>query len=157
MTSKNRGYKVEWLASSKPSPIHYIDRELLSNFTCVLGKGAFGTVELRHFHGYLVAVKKFNQTTCSKSDVLKEASIMAELSHNNLPFLFGICVEKRPFYLVSQFCEIGGNSLTVRDAQQKQECSAFPWFNLMLHSAGALEYMHDAGFCSMTLKVTIFC
>ena len=132
--------------------LHQVNRSLLSKFRKddYLGKGTFGCVELRRFDGYYVAVKEYEHS--SKDDVIKEAEIMSRMSHNNLPYLFGICTEDKPYCLVLQFCGIGGNSLTIYDALGKSECSNFPWLQLMFESADALEYLHSLGFLHNDIK-----
>ncbi len=117
-----------------------------------MGKGTFGTVELCTFRGYSVAVKKFRENYTSKEDVIREATMMSKLSHQNLPYLFGICTESTPFYLVSWFCGIDGQSFTVCDALGRETSHSLPWFQLMEESSIALQYMHDSGYLHNDVK-----
>ena len=121
--------------------LHEINPALLSQFKSdsFLGKGTFGTVEIRKFHWYCVAVKKFKTDQSSKQDVLREATIMSRLSHQHLPYLFGICSTSTPYCLVSRFCGIEGEAVTVLDALRKESSAKLPWFSLM-HRSG---YLHN--------------
>ena len=134
--------------------LHEINPALLSQFKSdsFLGKGTFGTVEIRKFHGYCVAVKKFKTDHSSKQDVLREATIMSRLSHQHLPYLFGICSTSTPYCLVSRFCGIEGEAVTVLDALRKESSAKLPWFSLMRESASALEYMHRSGYLHNDVK-----
>ena len=96
------------LCQQKTIPVlHQVNRSLLSKFRKddYLGKATFGCVKLRRFHGYYVAVKEYKHS--SKDDVIKETEIMSRMSHNNLPYLFGICTEKNHIVLFYNFVELG--------------------------------------------------
>ena len=55
-----------------------------------------------------VAVKQFNQHLSSKFDVTKEALLLKQLDHPCFPFVNGISVERKPYLLVLQFCNVEG-------------------------------------------------
>ena len=153
--SDNQKKRLKVKSTTEASPLlHEIDPQLLlkSKSDSYLGKGSFGTVELHHFHGYCVAVKQFDVKSSSKQDVVKEASIMAKLCHNNLPYLFGVCTKVEPYCIVSRFCEIGGKSFTILNALGDHECSTLPWFNLMQQASSALHYLHKAGYLHNDIK-----
>jgi hypothetical protein len=126
----NAGKHAGNSSSGNGVALHQIDPVLLSQFKSdsFLGKGTFGTVELHKFHGYCVPGKKFKSNYSSKQAVLREATIMSRLSHQNLPYLFGICTESTPYCIVSRFCGIEGESVTVHDALTKESSATLPWF-----------------------------
>lgn len=144
--------KVNSSQSDSKLELHEINPALLSEFKSdsFLGKGTFGTVEIRKLHGYCVAVQKFKTDKSSKEDVIREATIMSRLSHQHLPYLFGICSNSTPYCLVSRFCGIEGEALTVLDALGKESSAGLPWFALMRESASALDYMHKPAICTTT-------
>ena len=116
--------------------LHEINPALLSQFKSdsFLGKGTFGTVEIR------------------KQDVLREAKIMSRLSHKYLPYLFGICSTLTAYCLVSHFCGIEREPVTILDALRKESSAKLPWFSLMRESASALEYKHRSGYLHNDVK-----
>jgi serine/threonine protein kinase len=134
--------------------LHEIDPLLISKFkeNSFLGKGTFGTVDLSEFQGYPVAVKHFKPRYSSKEDVIREATIMSKLSHKNLPYLFGVCTKVAPYSLVSRFCGIEGQSVTVHDALAREDNSSLPWTTLMEESCSALSYLHNAGYLHNDIK-----
>ena len=60
------------------------------------------------YRGIPVAVKQFLPRTVVQ-DVVNEAEILLQLSHPNLPYLFGVCVTKKPYLIVTQFEGIQGD------------------------------------------------
>ena len=74
------------VARDKGSEILKIDPSLLEEVEGAgeLGKGKFGTVQLKKFRSSPVAVKHFNPSTSAK-DVEKEASYLSKCCHINLP------------------------------------------------------------------------
>ena len=79
--------------------LHNINRLLLcdptvhrsrDNCNFVLGQGSFGVVKLKTYRGINVAVKEFFSRTIL-SDVHHEASMLTQLCHPFLPYLFRIC------------------------------------------------------------------
>ena len=82
--------------------------DLTEGLTNYLGRGSFGIVKLQLYRGIYVAVKKFLPRTFI-SDVIAEAKCLMKLSHPNLPHFFGICTEKKPYYIVMQFEGIQNN------------------------------------------------
>ena len=85
-----------------------------------LGRGNFGVVSKGLWKGAIeVAVKELkaldkkdqkndkDKYEKEKDAFKKEMEIMKKLNHPNLTKMFGICVEKLPFFLVQEFCEKG--------------------------------------------------
>ena len=67
-----------------------------------VGRGSFGVVSVKMFHGMQVAVKTLHIRSLLE-DVQQEATILAQLCHPFLPYLFGICTGAKPFRIVMQF------------------------------------------------------
>ena len=82
-----------------------------------VGRGCFAVVKLQLFRGIKVAVKKVLPRTVL-ADVHHEASILMQLSHPYVPYLFGVCTHQQPYKIVMQFEGIANNTttLTLNDA-----------------------------------------
>ena len=67
-----------------------------------VGRGSFGVVSVKMFHGMQVAVKQLHIRSLLE-DVQQEAAILVQLCHPFLPYLFGICTGAKPFKIIMQF------------------------------------------------------
>ena len=67
-----------------------------------LGCGSFGVVSFKMFRGMKVAVKTLH-IHCLREDIQQEASMLGQLCHPFLPYLFEICTKAKPFKIVMQF------------------------------------------------------
>eukprot|EP00111_Clytia_hemisphaerica_P003136 TCONS_00008909-protein len=124
-----------------------------------IGRGTFGSVELRHFKGEIVAAKllvnekyTFEQ---NRNMVLKEAKIIANLRfHNGLPSLVGICVDESPLKLVMQFYsfECGPKSL-YSFLKEKFPVDIQKMHLIFLQIAEALNVIHVSGYLHNDLKL----
>lgn len=91
----------------------YIVIEIIRKFNFrALGQGAFGEVYqglYRHRDGDAiempVAVKTLPEmsTGQSETDFLMEAAIMAKFNHPNIVHLIGVCFDRHPRFMSSQF------------------------------------------------------
>lgn len=70
-------------------------------------------VAVRCIRGISVAVKQFNTHLSSESSVIKEASLMKQSDHPCFPYIYGICVQSKPYLLVLQFCNVEGKAYTL--------------------------------------------
>ena len=129
--------------------IHQIDPALLTNPSedgteVYLGEGSFSIVQLKIYRGVKVAVKQFRAATM-KSDVLHEASIISNLCHPYLPFLFGICTESMPYRLVIQFYGINLETVTLSKeiCQRRVITECIIWMLLCSQLLEAVAYIHD--------------
>lgn len=68
----------------------------------VIGQGRFGTVKLKYYRQSPVAVKYFEPSVTAKM-VEREALILKECCHFNLPHLFGVSREQKPFMMIMQY------------------------------------------------------
>ncbi|XP_027692173.1 tyrosine-protein kinase TXK isoform X1 [Vombatus ursinus] len=73
-----------------------------------VGKGQFGVVHLGKWRSHiLVAIKAINEGTMSEDDFIEEAKVMMKLSHSRLVQLYGVCIQQKPLYIVTEFMENG--------------------------------------------------
>ncbi|CAJ0940372.1 unnamed protein product [Ranitomeya imitator] len=73
-----------------------------------LGSGLFGVVRLGKWRAqYKVAIKAIREGAMSEEDFIEEAKVMMKLAHPKLVQLYGVCTEKRPIYIVTEFMEHG--------------------------------------------------
>ncbi|XP_068134642.1 tyrosine-protein kinase Tec isoform X2 [Hyperolius riggenbachi] len=73
-----------------------------------LGSGLFGVVRLGKWRAqYKVAIKAIREGAMSEEDFIEEAKVMMKLTHPKLVQLYGVCTEKRPIYIVTEFMEYG--------------------------------------------------
>ncbi len=110
-----------------------------------VGRGCFAVVKLQLFRGIEVAVKELLPRTVL-ADVLHEASILLQLSHPYVPYLFGICTRQQPYKIVMQFEGIasGHNALTLHGAiVDKKVTGETAWLTLCAELMEALRYLHD--------------
>ena len=110
----------------------------------ILGEGKFGKVKLASYRGSPVAVKEFHDDV-SQAEIEREANIISSFSHLNLPVLFGISWNEKPYLLVLQFYGVAGKALTLRHCFQP---SSLPlktsnWLNVVVQLIDGLTYMHD--------------
>ncbi|XP_059577274.1 tyrosine-protein kinase TXK [Alligator mississippiensis] len=81
-----------------------------SELTCMkeLGRGQFGVVQLGKWKALVkVAIKAINEGAMSEDDFIEEAKVMMKLSHPKLVQLYGVCIQHKPLYIVTEFMENG--------------------------------------------------
>ncbi|XP_074129767.1 tyrosine-protein kinase TXK [Sminthopsis crassicaudata] len=84
-----------------------IDQSELT-FIKEVGKGQFGLVHLGKWKSQvLVAIKAINEGAMSEDDFIEEAKVMMKLSHPRLVQLYGVCIQQKPIYIVTEFMENG--------------------------------------------------
>lgn len=110
-----------------------------------VGRGCFAVVKLQLFRGIKVAVKEVLPRTVL-ADVHHEASILMQLSHPYVPYLFGVCTQQQPYKIVMQFEGIADNTttLTLNDAVlNKLITGETAWLTLCAKLMEALRYLHE--------------
>ena len=79
-----------------------------------------------------------------KKEVLHEASILNSLGdHKSLLFLLGICSDRDPYTLVSQFYSSGQESLTLYKATKEKLLDKTGIVKVFAGICGAVKYLHD--------------
>ena len=130
-----------------------ISRELIhvnmdsdSKNLITLGEGKFGKVTLAYYREMHVAVKQLHEGV-SQAEVEHEANIISSLNHLNLPVLFGISCQAKPFMFVLQFYGVGGKPLSLKDSfhSSSQLLTTSNWLNSVIHLCDALKHIHDKG------------
>lgn len=155
---KNRTEKIR-----KPHPFKELDRELLTiDESLVIGSGTFGScfpAVYRNNFRVLVKVMKTKDSSTKEmerawQEIVHEAEVIADLGdHPGIPHLFGVCIEKAPFYLVLQQHTVEGNSLTLSKAVETgvikniSECT-----KVLKQTCEALLYVHNRGYLHNDLK-----
>ncbi|XP_074252195.1 tyrosine-protein kinase TXK isoform X2 [Saimiri boliviensis] len=73
-----------------------------------IGSGQFGVVHLGEWRSHIqVAIKAINEGSMSEEDFIEEAKVMMTLSHSKLVQLYGVCIQRKPLYIVTEFMENG--------------------------------------------------
>ncbi|XP_059131086.1 tyrosine-protein kinase TXK isoform X2 [Peromyscus eremicus] len=73
-----------------------------------IGSGQFGVVHLGEWRAHIrVAIKAINEGSMSEEDFIEEAKVMMKLSHSRLVQLYGVCIQQKPLYIVTEFMENG--------------------------------------------------
>ncbi|XP_044801824.1 tyrosine-protein kinase TXK isoform X1 [Bubalus kerabau] len=77
-------------------------------FVKQIGSGQFGVVYLGQWRAHVqVAIKAINEGFMSEEDFIEEAKVMMKLSHSKLVQLYGVCIQQKPLYIVTEFMEHG--------------------------------------------------
>ncbi|KAM9031058.1 cytoplasmic tyrosine-protein kinase BMX-like isoform 5-T5 [Sarcophilus harrisii] len=73
-----------------------------------LGCGQFGVVHLGKWKGkYDVAIKMIKEGSMSEDEFIQEAHTMMKLNHPKLVKFYGVCTEKYPIYIVTEYITNG--------------------------------------------------
>ncbi|KAG8516489.1 Tyrosine-protein kinase TXK [Galemys pyrenaicus] len=73
-----------------------------------IGSGQFGVVHLGEWRTHIrVAIKAINEGSMSEDDFIEEAKVMMQLSHSRLVQLYGVCIQRKPLYIVTEYMENG--------------------------------------------------
>ena len=116
-----------------------------------LGKGNFGEVskgfltEHADLPGYLVAIKILHQTSDSagaRTELLTEASVMAQFNHVNIVCLVGVVTVGDPLMVVLEYCEKGA----LNSYLEKNETSTGQKLHIAAACAEGLEYLASLKF-----------
>ena len=146
------------VARDKGSEILKIDPSLLEEVEGAgeLGKGKFGSVQLKKFRSSPVAVKYFNPSTSAK-DVEKEASYLSKCCHINLPLIYGMNIIERPYFIVTQyygnesFQGITLQKVIGQDVQVSISGSEH-WLHMIAQLIDGLSYLHSKGILHNDIK-----
>ncbi|XP_049645787.1 tyrosine-protein kinase TXK [Suncus etruscus] len=78
------------------------------SFVREIGSGQFGIVHLGQWRARVhVAIKAINEGFMSEEDFIEEAKVMMKLSHSRLVQLYGVCIQQKPLYIVTEYMENG--------------------------------------------------
>ncbi|XP_020863085.1 cytoplasmic tyrosine-protein kinase BMX isoform X3 [Phascolarctos cinereus] len=73
-----------------------------------LGCGQFGVVHLGKWKGkYDVAIKMIKEGSMSEDEFIQEAQTMMKLNHPKLVKFYGVCTERYPIYIVTEYITNG--------------------------------------------------
>ena len=138
----------------KTTELHEIHPDLLQDVVVdgdekemFIGRGSFGVVRLQFYRRMKVAVKEMLPHT-SISDVVKEAAILAQLCHPNLPLLFGVVTSKLPYRIVMQYHGLTNSETSITlsrylTAQDISRTTEVVVVCLCTQLAEALRYLHE--------------
>ena len=148
---------------SSDQPVSHVKRSHLSHIKdpcgstdqpLLLGCGVFGRCYKMYYRGISVAVKQFNTHLSSESSVIKEASLMKQLDHPCFPYVYGICVQSKPYLLVLQFCNVEGKAYTLHRTLHSRTLvlKNQEWFDVILQLLEALKVLHNSGLIHQDIK-----
>ena len=133
---------------------HVKDPSSSADQPLLLGGGVFGLCYKMYYRGMSVAVKQFNKHLSSQFDVIKEASLIKQLDHPCFPFVYGICIESKPYLLVLQFCNVEGKAYTLHRALQSHNLllKAQEWFDIISQLLDAFKVLHRSSLIHRDIK-----
>ncbi|XP_058940191.2 cyclin-dependent kinase 1-A-like [Pocillopora verrucosa] len=148
---------------SADQPVSHVKRSHLSHVKdpsgstdqpLLLGCGVFGRCYKMNYRGISVAVKQFNTHLSSESSVIKEASLMKQLDHPCFPYVYGVCVQSKPYLLVLQFCNVEGKAYTLHRTLHSRTLvlKNQEWFDVILQLLEALKVLHNSGLIHQDIK-----
>ncbi|XP_058147176.1 cytoplasmic tyrosine-protein kinase BMX isoform X2 [Dasypus novemcinctus] len=95
------------ISASLGSGIWELKREEIT-LSKELGSGQFGVVQLGKWKGqYDIAVKMIKEGSMSEDEFFQEAQTMMKLSHPKLVKFYGVCSERYPIYIVTEYISNG--------------------------------------------------
>uniref|UniRef100_A0AAR2L100 Tyrosine-protein kinase n=1 Tax=Pygocentrus nattereri TaxID=42514 RepID=A0AAR2L100_PYGNA len=110
-----------------------------------LGSGQFGVVQLGVWKGqHEVAIKMVKEGCMSSDDFIEEAQIMMKLRHPKLVRLHGVCTERFPIYIVTEFMSNG--CLLDYLKSHGKELQPPQLLNMCLDVCEAMAYLEDQQF-----------
>ncbi|KAI4875048.1 hypothetical protein NFI96_014254 [Prochilodus magdalenae] len=110
-----------------------------------LGSGQFGVVQLGVWKGqHEVAIKMVKEGCMSSDDFIEEAQIMMKLRHPKLVRLHGVCTERFPIYIVTEFMSNGCLLDYLRS--HGKELQPPQLLNMCLNVCEAMVYLEDQQF-----------
>lgn len=142
---QKRGIMTTNLSQTK---LHNINRTLLCDpiiqgkGNVVLGQGSFGVVK-----PYVAVKELFSRTVLS--DVHHEASMLMQVCHPFLPYLFGICTDEQPYCIVMQFHGMAMDenqlfSCNINEAIRRNMITdGCKWLEICAQIMEALRYLHE--------------
>ncbi|KAF7822848.1 calcium/calmodulin-regulated receptor-like kinase 1 [Senna tora] len=140
------GFKKTSMVSASGIPEYsYKDlQKATSNFTTLIGQGAFGPVyKAQMCTGETVAVKVLaTNSKQGEREFVTEVMLLGRLHHRNLVNLVGYCAEKGQHMLVYVYMSKGN----LASHLYSEENGAISWdlrVNIALDVARGLEYLHD--------------
>ena len=112
-----------------------------------LGKGRFRTVFLKQFRSSPVAVKYFEISVAAKL-IEKEASYLQQCCHINLPLIYGMNNNSKPFFTVTQFYgDTSFKPVTLKSAMKQEAKVSMKglenWFHILTQLSDCLNYLHN--------------
>jgi tRNA A-37 threonylcarbamoyl transferase component Bud32 len=125
-----------------------------------IGSGTFGDCFLADYHGIKVVVKEMKrrdqplkETEWCKKEASHEAKVLNSLGdHEGLLFLLGICREKEPYSLVTQFHGSREESLTLHNTIQSKKLNKIMTSETFTRISTTLEYIHSKGYLHNDLE-----
>ena len=82
--------------------------------TMTFGKGVYEKCFLKMYQGYLVVVKEFRDKVTA-SEVIKEANMLATLSHAGLPVVLRVDLIEKPLMMVTLFYGLNERNTTFKN------------------------------------------
>lgn len=113
----------------------------------VIGTGATARVFKGVWHGKQVAVKQLNLTkrwaTQLRQEVafLREATIIAQISHQGLVQFYGVAIDRQPYLLITEFCA-GGTCYNLLHIDQDIDLEVNQQLKMCCDIACAMDYLH---------------
>ena len=79
---------------------------------------------------------------------------MKQLDHPCFPYVYGICVQSKPYLLVLQFCNVEGKAYTLHRTLHSRTLALKnqEWFDVILQLLEALNVLHNSGLIHQDIK-----
>jgi len=112
-----------------------------------LGTGQFGEVHRGRYKGQIdVAIKMMKEGSMLESDFIDEAKTMMQLQHNNLVRLLGVCTQRRPILILTEFMKNGALLQYLRRHKTRMLANVETLVEMCEQVCAAMEYLESKGF-----------
>ena len=109
------------------------------------GKGVYGKCYLKMYQGHLVVAKEFRDKV-TPSEVINEANMLAQLSHEGLPVVLGVDLTQKPLMMVTLFYGLDGTNTTIENVLTVDEhfnaVKKLDFVGLIRQLCEILKYLH---------------
>ena len=102
---KNKILNVDNISLTIPTLTEIPFKDLIFLKDDKLGRGSFGTVTKGSWSNTAVAIKTIEMVCSSPREIIKEVSILKQISHENIVQIMGVCHYEMQFHIVTELID----------------------------------------------------